>query len=130
MRDKKDNKTIIIDEDKEQELIGNILTETFYPSSEKVLIIKDYLDKNFVRQMLDDLDEYGYPTKQKTVVMISQEKQPLKTLNMKEFLRLLDDKFLKMMSNKKDRIKFLKQVITDWYYDKIDKNGLLSVNFL
>lgn len=124
------NKTIIISEEKEQQIIGDILTEVFYPSSEKVLIIKDYIDKNFARQLLDNIDDDGYPTKEKTVVMLSVDKQPLKTLNMKEFLRLLDDRFIKMISDEKDRKKFLKQVIKDWYYNKIDKNGLLSVNIL
>lgn len=124
------NKTIIISEEKEQQIIGDILTEVFCPSSEKVLIIKDYIDKNFARQLLDNIDDDGYPTKEKTVVMLSADKQPLKTLNMKEFLRLLDDRFIKMISDEKDRKKFLKQVIKDWYYNKIDKNGLLSVNIL
>lgn len=124
------NKTIIISEEKEQQIIGDILTEVFCPSAEKVLIIKDYIDKNFARQLLDNIDDDGYPTKEKTVVMLSVDKQPLKTLNMKEFLRLLDDRFFKMISDEKDRKKFLKQVIKDWYYNKIDKNGLLSVNFL
>ena len=126
---KKKNKTIIIDEDKEQELIGNILNEVFYPTSEKVLYITNYLDKNFAKQALDSLDDNGYPTKEKTVVLLSNEKQPLKTLNMKELLRLLDDMFQKIISDKKDRRKFLKQVIKDWYFNKI-KHGILSVNYI
>lgn len=126
---KKKNKTIIIDEDKEQELIGNILNEVFYPTSEKVLYITNYLDKNFAKQALDSLDDNGYPTKEKTVVLLSNEKQPLKTLNMKELLRLLDDKFQKIISDKKDRRNFLKQVIKDWYFNKI-KHGILSVNYI
>lgn len=128
---KKKHKTIIIDEDKEQELIGNILNEVFYPTAEKVLYVTSYLDKNFSRQLLDSLDDNGYPTKENTVVLLSNEKQPLKTLNMKELLRLLDDKFEKIISKKEDRRKFLKQVIKDWYFkNKGIKTGMLSVNYL
>lgn len=126
---KKKKKTIIIDEDKEQELIGNILNEVFYPTAEKVNLITNYLDKNFAKQLLDTLDDNGYPSKEKTVVLLSNEKQPLKTMNMKELLRLVDDKFQNIMSNKEDRRKFLKQIIKDWYFNKI-KNGILTVNFI
>ena len=106
------------------------MEEAFYPTSDKVLAIKTYLDKNFAKQELDSLDNNGYPTKEKTVMLLSKEKQPLKTLNMKELLRLLDDKFHKMVSDDIDRKKFLKQVIRDWYKNNIKSNGILSVNHL
>ena len=94
------------------------------------MAIKTYLDKNFAKQQLDSLDDNGYPTKEKTDVLLSNEKQPLKTLNMKELLRLLDDKFHYMVSDNVDRKKFLKQVIRDWYQNNIKNNGILSVNHL
>ena len=124
------SKTVIITEETEQKLIADILEEAFYPTSDKVLAIKEYLDKNFAKQKLDSLDDNGYPTKENTVVMLSKEKQPLKTLNMKELLRLLDDKFHNMVSDNVDRKKFLKQVIRDWYQNNIKNNGILSVNHL
>lgn len=126
----KSSKTLIITEETEQKLIADILEEAFYPTSDKVLAIKEYLDKNFAKQKLDSLDVNGYPTKENTVVMLSKEKQPLKTLNMKELLRLLDDKFHNMVSDNLDRKKFLKQVIRDWYHNNIKNNGILSVNHL
>ena len=126
----KSNKTLLITEEMEQKLIADILTEAFYPTSDMVLAIKTYLDKNFAKQELDSLDNNGYPTKEKTVMLLSKEKQPLKTLNMKELLRLLDDKFNNMVSDNIDRKKFLKQVIRDWYQNNIKSNGILSVNHL
>lgn len=123
-------KTIIISEEKEQSLISDILQEAFFPVADKVLLIKDYLDGNFAKQELDTLDDNGYPAKEKTVVWLSREKQPLKTLTMKELLSLLDDRFNRMISDDLDRKKFLKQVIRDWYGGKIGKNGILSVNHL
>jgi len=122
-------KKFIISEEEEAKAIKSILNEVFYPTAEKVIHITNYLDKNFARQQLDSLDANGYPTKENTVVWMSAERQPLKTLNMKELLRLLDDKFQKIMSNKQDRRNFLKQVIKDWYFKKI-KNGILTVNFI
>lgn len=136
----KKKKNIIITEEEEQSLIGKILTEVFYPTTEKVLLVTNFLDKNFARQMLDSLDDNGYPTKENTVVWLSKEKQPLKTLKTltksigdDELLRILDDqpKIRKMISNETDRKKFLRQVIKNWFYrDEGIKNGMLTVNYL
>lgn len=125
-------RTIVITEEAEQNLISDLLAEAFYPTSAKVLLIKDILDANFERQKLDSLDGNGHPIKEKSVVLMSSDRQPLKTLNMKELLRYLDDneKIRKMVTNDNDRRKFLEQVITDWYNNRIKSNGILSVNHL
>lgn len=124
-------KVIKIQENNEQELIENILTEVFIPNREKTLAVKSYLDKNFFRMESDDIDINGYPSKTKSVGLLSSDgKQCLKFMNMRELLLMLDDKFATMYSDRKDRLKFLKQVIKDWYNKQIDKNGLLSVNSL
>ena len=121
---------IIINENAENEYVANILTEALYPVGEKVLIIKKYLDANFSRSEIDDIDANGYPTKVKTVVMLSKNKQPLKTMSIDDLVILLADKFIKMISDENDRKKFLTQVANDWYDKKIDRNGILSVNFI
>lgn len=123
-------KYIKINEDVETKIISELISEAFYPNVDKVLFIKDYIDKNFKKQSLDDIDTNGYPCSTPSVVMMSKNGQPIKTMEMKEFLLFLDDKFHNMISDESDRKKFLKQVITDWYYNKISKNGLLSVNHL
>ena len=41
---------------------------------------------------------------------------------------MLDDKFNSMVKDEKDSRKFLKQIIRDWFDNKISKQGLLSVN--
>lgn len=123
------SKKIIIDENTEQEIIGGILAEALCPSAEKVLLIKDFIDKNFAKVEIDDIDTNGYPTKDKMVNMLSNG-QPLKTMTLGEFLLMLDDKFHSMISNDEDRKKFLKQIIKDWYTGKLAKNGILSVNFI
>lgn len=122
-------KTIKITEEMEQTAIMDILQESFYPTGEKVLAIKRYLDQNFQRIQTDDIDEKGYPKKVNGVVLMSGNQQ-LKPMTMNELLLMLDDKFTNMISDKNDRRKFLKQVIQDWYLNRIDRNGLLSVNFV
>lgn len=121
---------VLISEADERSLINSILAEAFSPSSEKVLIVKDYLDKNFTKDSMDDIDENGYPKKITTAVMMSGDGQPLKTVLPKELLLLLDDKFSKIISDDSDRKKFLKQVITDWFSGNISSSGILSVNWL
>jgi hypothetical protein len=123
------NRTIKINEDNERQIIQDILAESYYPTGEKVLTIKNYLDGNFQRIQSDDIDEKGYPKKVNCVMLMSGN-QALKPMTMSELLLMLDDKFIKMISDKSDRRKFLKQVIKDWYDNKIDRNGVLSVNFV
>ena len=122
-------KTIKISENAERDVIANVLTEAFYPEREKVLSIKDYLDKNFTRYENIDVDEDGYP-KSYNAVQLIMNGQPVKPMTMEELLRHLDDKFMNMIRDKSDRRKFLIQVIKDWYNNKIDRNGLLSVNLV
>jgi hypothetical protein len=122
-------KTIKISENAERDVIANVLTEAFYPEREKVLSIKDYLDKNFTRYENIDVDEDGYP-KLYNAVQLIMNGQPVKPMTMEELLRHLDDKFINMIRDKSDRRKFLIQVIKDWYNNKIDRNGLLSVNLV
>lgn len=124
-----EKKTIKITEETEQMAIRDILQESFYPTGEKVLAIKQYLDKNFQRIQTDDIDEKGYPKKVNCVMLMSGNQQ-LKPMTMNELLLMLDDKFNNMISDKNDRRKFLKQVIQDWYLNKIDRTGVLSVNFV
>jgi hypothetical protein len=123
-------KTIYIKEDIRDNLMSNLLNEALCPDREKVLLVKSYLDDNFARVETDDIDANGYPIKVKSVNMLSSNKQPLKPMQVSELLLLLDDKFNKMIKDDNDRKLFLKQVITDWYNGNIDKNGILSVNFL
>lgn len=123
------NRTIKINEDNERQIIQDILAESYYPTGEKVLTIKNYLDGNFQRIQSDDIDEKGYPKKVNCVMLMSGS-QALKPMTMSELLLMLDDKFIKMISDKSDRRKFLMQVIKDWYDNKIDRNGVLSVNFV
>ena len=113
-----------------EDIVGDILQESFCPLSDMVLMVKKFLDKGFTRQLQDDIDSNGYPKKKCVVTMLSTDKQPLKTMSMRELLLMLDDKFNSMVKDEKDRRNFLKQIIRDWFDNKISKQGLLSVNII
>lgn len=113
-----------------EDIIGDILQESFFPIGDKVLMVKNFLDKSFRKQLQDDIDANGYPTKKCLVILKSQDNQDLKTMSMRELLLMLDDQFNSMVKDESDRRKFLKQIIKDWFYNKISKQGLLSVNFI
>lgn len=120
---------IIINEREEEDILSYLISESFIPKPELVLKVKTYIDKGFKPQLLDDIDENGYPKKVYSVMMMSGN-QPIKTLPLSEFLLLLDDKFNDIIKNDEDRKKFLKQVITDWLNNSITREGILSVNHL
>ena len=113
-----------------EDIVGDILQESFCPLSDMVLMVKKFLDKGFTRQLQDDIDSNGYPKKKCVVMMLSTDRQPLKTMSMRELLLMLDDKFNSMVKDEKDRRSFLKQIIRDWFDNKISKQGLLSVNII
>ena len=123
------NKTIIANQQTLNETLTYLLSEAFVPSAEKTVIVKDYLDKSFVRQMVDDVDENGYP-KRTPMAGMKAGGQVLKQLTMRELMLLLVDKYRKMMKNEDDLKKFMQQIIKDWFGKTISKEGILSVNFI
>ena len=122
-------KTIIIDEQKESELIGRIFESVFYPNVQQVLDVEEYLNKNFRPKKILTTNNITGHSKFKNVVVQVVSGVELYTLDGEELLRLLDDKFNDRIKDDNDRKKFLRQVIDDWYTGKI-KNGILSVNHL
>lgn len=121
---------IILNERTESDVISKILSETFCPAYEKVMAIKDYLDRNFRKTTIDDVDENGYPSKTRCAVMVSDGGKPLRTMQPREIILMLDDKFQNIISDKNDRIKFLRQTLKDWLDGKISASGILSVNHI
>lgn len=122
--------TFIITESERQEIVGRLLTESFYPTAEKVLVIKKYLDDNFSKQSADDIDGNGYPKQTGYFIMLSRDRKPVKQMSASEFLMMLDDKFHSIIKDDNDRKRFLEQVISDWFHGKISRDGVLSVNCL
>lgn len=122
-------KNIKVEEKAMNEALNYLLSESFVPSVEQTLIVKDYLDKNFQKQTLDDIDENGYPKKIPVAVMMSGG-QGVKTFQMSELLLMLVDKFNKMIDNENDLKKFLEQIVKDWFLNRIGKTGIMSKSFI
>lgn len=94
----------------------------------KVLAVKKYLDETFVRGSMPIIGEDGYPKTLYIVGMKGTDGKVLKNMTAKQLFFLLQDKFNKIYQESKQRDRFLKQVMKDWYNRKITKEGLLSVN--
>lgn len=120
------SKKIIITEAQEQKLLEHLIFETTYPiEPSKVLLVKNYLDKNFKKGNLAEFGANGLPVNIPVVGLLNNG-QVVKNLNAKQLFDVLEDEFRGMFSDKIQRSKFLAQVIKDWYANKISKEGLLS----
>lgn len=117
---------LIITEKQEQKLLEYLVMENRYPiEPNKVLIVKNYLDKNFKRGNISEFGDNGLPTNTPVVGLLNNG-EVVKNLTARQLFDLLEDEFRGMFSNKIQRSKFLAQVIKDWYANKISKEGLLS----
>lgn len=99
-------------------------------STESVLAIKKYLDGNFKRGYIDTMSEDGYPTRIKIVALLNKSGEPIKNMTDVQLFEMLQDKFQHLCDDENKRDNLLKQIIKDWYKDKISKNGMLSVNLV
>lgn len=123
-------KKIIINEKQEKTILSNIIYETtqFTVDPVKVLLIKDFLDKNFKRASLNGMGNDGYPSVTPIVGMIGSNGEVIKNMSDEQLFDLLCDKFKDIYANNIQRNKFIAQVMKDWFYKKISNEGLLSVN--
>jgi hypothetical protein len=122
-------KTIILTETQEQELLSYLITERRYPvEPHKVLLVKNYLDKNFKRGNIEKIGTSGLPENEPVVGLLSHN-EVVKNLTAKQLFDLLEDEFRGMFTDKIQRSKFLTQVIKDWYNKRISKEGLLSTTY-
>ena len=127
MQRKKSIKKVYITESQFQQ-IKSLLKEDFFIDTEKVNIVKKYLDDNFVKGGISCMDEKGYPKTLPIVGLKGTDGQVMKNMTDKQLFYMLQDKFSNIYSNHNQRDKFLQQIIKDWYYDRISKQGLLSKN--
>jgi hypothetical protein len=113
-----------------EEQIDYVINEGVkYPvDTDKVKIVSKYLDDNFLRAGMPIFGEDGYPATMPIVVMKGTDGLPAKKMTDKQLFELLKDKFQKIYSDTRKVEKFIQQVMKDWYYKKITKQGMLSVN--
>ena len=123
------HRTIIISEHIENVLINNEINEAiYYPDYEKVILIKNYLDKNYSVTNVPDVSSDGLPTSTKAINVIDSNNNIINTITPKDLFYMTQEKFKKIEKNTNDRDKLIKQVVNDWINGSITKEGGLSVN--
>lgn len=137
-------KRVIITEAQEQQLIKILNNEEevqqmpvpktankpYCIDPDKVKVVRKFLDSNFTKNNLERIGANGMPEKIRIVTMSSSTGEPLKSLYEEDLLDLLIEKYKKMFLDKEERMLFLKQVMNDWFNNKIGVHGTLSVNCL
>lgn len=119
-------KKIIINENTEKKIFELLINESFGYSN-KVRIIKDYLDKHYIKADIEKLDDKGDMSKQPIVIMLDSKMQPTEnSLNLEQLYYKVQYKYQNILPNKEERNKFIWNVINDWFYNKITKNNNLS----
>lgn len=135
---------IIITEEQEKKLI-NILKEQevqqmpvdkkmnkpYCVDPNKVLVVKKFLDNNF--QKKGNIEKIGANGLKETIPIASimaSTGEPLKNFYKEDVLDMLIEKFKNMFLDHDERECFLKQVMEDWFNNKIGVHGNLSVNYI
>lgn len=93
--------------------------------SDKILSVKKYLDKYFKKGNIDQIKD-GKPAKLEVALMMSDNGKILKTLTDKQLFDQVQTDFKNILPEK-DRDKFLKDVITKWFYNKINDSGTFAM---
>lgn len=119
-------KTVYITEKQEKLLIHLMMNEEIGGMSDKVGVVKKFLDDNFVRATTSEMGENGLPETRGIVVWLDDSKKPVKTLTDVQLFYVLQSQFKNIISDRDERDKFLKQVIKDWYNKKISNVNTLS----
>ena len=94
----------------------------------KVLVVKKFLDNNFVRAAVPTIGNDGYSKTLLIVGMKGTDGQVIRNMYAQQLFDLLQDKFKNIYLDKQKRDNFLKRIMKDWYNKKITKDGLLSTN--
>lgn len=121
-------KNIILTENKIHTLLKAMVKESYGSWSEKVELVKNYLDRHFARAKATIMDKNGRPSFQEVVAWLDDNKQVVKTLTDVQLFYVIQDEFKDIIADKQERDDFLKQVIKNWYEHKISKNNSLSVS--
>ena len=105
--------------------------EKRYPvNPQQVLIVKDFLDNTFEKGLMDNLDNSGMPCQTQIVIMKGPSGQEIKKMFKEDLEDLLNEKYKNMFKSDNQREKFIKQLVSDWFDEKISTYGLLSKNYV
>lgn len=111
-------KTFILSENGYQKIHKTIIEESY---SDKVELVRKYLDDNFMRATFEkDGENVGI------FVKLSNHLPTEKSYWKQDVLDILDKEFNNILNDKNERDGFLNQLLDDWYNHKISKYGSLS----
>ena len=120
---------LIITEKQEQFLIGMMLNEekTYPVEPEKVLVVKKYLDKNFIRGNFSNINAKG-DIENSPIAGMKNPKTGKVEVNMykSQVFDKVEAEYKDIYADKVRRTKFLKTVIDYWFNDKISAEGMLK----
>lgn len=119
---------LILTEKQEQLLIGMLLNEekTYPVEPEKVLVVKKYLDKNYVPGNYSRINAYGKIENSQIGGMINRTTNKIEVNKYKsQIFNDIETEFKNMFTDKVQRTKFLKTVLDFWFRKKISPEGLL-----
>ena len=111
-------KTIILSENGFNKISNAIIEESY---SDKVELVKKYLDDNFMIKTFEKDGEFVG-----IFVKLSNHLPTEKSYWKQDVLDILDKEFNNTVTDKKERDGFLIQLLDDWYNNKISKYGSLS----
>lgn len=124
----KNTKSIIITEEQENEL-KKALSENYFVETDKVKVVRDFLDSHFERGANPVIGGDGYPSMKPIMgLKIGDPNNSTKPMTPSQVFYMLQDRFKGMYSDRRQRDAFLKQVLIDWYNKGISYDGMLSRN--
>ena len=109
----------------ENQLKKNILLESY---SDKVIMIKNFLDSNFMRATFTKNGDDGLKKNVGVFVQLDSNRLPTDTqLTADSVFDIVQNKYNKILTDKNERDRFIIRVIKDWYNNaKGLKDGNLS----
>lgn len=120
---------LIINEKQEQLLIGMLLNEekTYPVEPEKVLVVKKYLDKHYVKGTFSNTNANG-DIQNSPIVGVKNPQTGKIEVNLykSQLFDKIEAEFKDIYEDKVRRTKFLKTVIEYWFKDGISVNGQLT----
>ena len=101
----------------------------WFVDTNKVLLIKKYLDSHFKQGKMRSMGDNGYFKNTPIVCEIDPKtKEELRNMTASQLFEMLQDRFQGIYGDKNKRDSFIKKVMIDWYNGKIDRNGIISTN--
>lgn len=110
------SKKIIISEKQGEMLLKRLIKEEITYMGDKEELVKKWLTKHFKPMEIQQKDALSLPTKGKAVSVLDAYGQLTNNLkSLEDVFYIMQAKFKKILSDKEERDKFLKDTLLKWY---------------